>query len=96
MAKKQKTKLAALVREWERAKPYTLQALVIRTAAYLTRVRDVPRGVIASLDALGSDDGKYLATYVDEVLRFLRELETLERIQIRSGGNSIPSIHYCA
>ncbi len=97
MAKEKKTKLAALVREWERIQPYTLESLVIRTAAHLSGVRDVPKGVLNCLDALGRDDSRYLATQVDEVLRFLRELLLMEQMGIReldsrgSGGQKVDS-----
>jgi hypothetical protein len=91
---KNRTKLQALVRRWEKARPYTLEALVIRTAAYLSGVRDVPKGVISALDSLGAEDGKYLATYVSEVTTFLRELEQLEKLEIAalSGDFFMPAL----
>ena len=88
MAKK-KTKLQRLVRRWEKAQPYLLDALVIRTAAHLSSVSDVPTSVMDALDALGREDGRYYATHVSVVLRFLRELLQLE--QLVPAGRRDPS-----
>lgn len=80
MAKQKRIRLATLVSKWERAKPYTLNALVIRTAAFLSGVRETPASVISALDRLGLDDNRRLGADVHEVLTYLRSLEQLDRL----------------
>lgn len=85
MGKKNRTKLTSLVLDWEKATPYMLEALVIRTAVFLSAVQDVPKGVLQALDSLGRGDDHLVATNISEILTFLRRLQSLEDM---ASGNS--------
>lgn len=75
---KQKTDIKKLVQDWEKQSLFELRPLVLRTAATLSAVPHKPQRVMRALDILGRGHGDHLATYVCEVVEFLRELERLQ------------------
>ena len=73
--------LGALIRQWERVDSFdAIEATAARTAAVLSRVRDVPATVIDSLDKLMSCDFRSHASAIFQVVSYLRNLEELERL----------------
>lgn len=73
--------VASLIRDWEREKSYNeVGNLVVKTAALLSRVNDVPANVLHALDNVLSYDVVVSASSIYQVVHYLRELQNLDNL----------------